>query len=105
MKYCRECGKEINENAVVCVHCGCAIENKNNINERSKAVAFLLRFFLGGLGGHKFYVNNSSMGIVYALCNTIGWFLFCIPPFVIAILNIIDIVNIIKGELDGVKLI
>ncbi len=25
MKYCSNCGKEVNENAVVCVHCGCAI--------------------------------------------------------------------------------
>ena len=26
--FCSKCGKEINEEAVVCVHCGCAVENK-----------------------------------------------------------------------------
>ncbi len=26
--YCSNCGKEVNDQAVVCIHCGCAIENK-----------------------------------------------------------------------------
>jgi len=25
MKFCVKCGKEINEEAVICVHCGCAV--------------------------------------------------------------------------------
>ena len=29
MKYCSTCGAEINENAAVCVKCGCAIQNFN----------------------------------------------------------------------------
>ena len=27
MKYCSHCGKEINDEAVVCVHCGCAVSD------------------------------------------------------------------------------
>lgn len=26
MAFCRKCGKEINDDAVMCVHCGCATE-------------------------------------------------------------------------------
>ena len=26
MKYCRTCGAEMNDNAVVCVKCGCAVQ-------------------------------------------------------------------------------
>ena len=26
--FCSKCGKEVNEEAVVCVHCGCALDNK-----------------------------------------------------------------------------
>lgn len=26
--FCSKCGKEVNDEAVVCVHCGCAVENK-----------------------------------------------------------------------------
>lgn len=29
MKYCQTCGAEVNENAVVCVKCGCAVNNTN----------------------------------------------------------------------------
>lgn len=25
--YCNKCGKEINDEAVVCIHCGCAVNN------------------------------------------------------------------------------
>lgn len=28
-KYCVHCGKEVIENAVVCIHCGCAISANN----------------------------------------------------------------------------
>ena len=27
MKYCQNCGAEVHENAVVCVKCGCAVNN------------------------------------------------------------------------------
>ncbi|MDO4757369.1 MAG: zinc-ribbon domain-containing protein [Parabacteroides sp.] len=30
MKYCQHCGAEVNENAVVCVKCGCSIQQANN---------------------------------------------------------------------------
>ena len=28
--FCSKCGKEINDEAVVCIHCGCATEKMNN---------------------------------------------------------------------------
>lgn len=28
--YCKECGAEINDKAVVCVKCGCSVKNDNN---------------------------------------------------------------------------
>ncbi|MGN1051034.1 MAG: zinc-ribbon domain-containing protein [Acutalibacteraceae bacterium] len=31
-KFCTHCGNEVNENAVVCVKCGCAIEHTNTKN-------------------------------------------------------------------------
>jgi len=30
MKYCTKCGKEINEDAEICINCGCRIENNSN---------------------------------------------------------------------------
>ena len=98
-KYCKYCGKIINEKAVVCPMCGCQVEefagtsaaanqpiiiNNNNNNSsaaaaaaigvavggkpRNKWVAFLLCFFVGYLGAHKFYEGKILAGILY-LCT------------------------------------
>lgn len=32
--FCNNCGKEINDNAVVCVHCGVATSNNNAVVDR-----------------------------------------------------------------------
>lgn len=45
---------------------------------KSKFVAYLLWFFLGLLGVHKFYLGKIGMGIVYLFTGgffTIGWFI------------------------------
>ena len=104
MKYCRECGKEINENAVVCIHCGCQVKEIKNVHIKpNKWMALLLWFFLGGVGGHKFYIGRNDLGIAYLLSMTIGW-LFIIPPIVVGILLIVDFIAILSGEMNGVKL-
>lgn len=92
-KFCKFCGEKIPERAVVCVHCGCQVEeikhteqpnvviNNTNTNAnaninanvnaalgvyaKNKWVAFLLCLFLGYLGAHKFYEGKVGMGILY----------------------------------------
>ncbi len=32
--FCSKCGKEIDDSAVVCVHCGCATENMNKKDDK-----------------------------------------------------------------------
>jgi restriction system protein len=99
-KFCKHCGKQINAAAVLCPHCGCQVEElkhteqpsivinnantntntNNNINNvpvvalrpKNKWVAFLLCFFLGTLGAHKFYEGKIGMGILYLF--TLGLF-------------------------------
>ncbi|MEK9780506.1 MAG: TM2 domain-containing protein, partial [Gammaproteobacteria bacterium] len=34
---------------------------------KSKIVAFILAWFLGGFGGHKFYCGQIGMGVVYLI--------------------------------------
>lgn len=37
-KFCTHCGKEVNDNAIVCIHCGCAISAGNSsISTESKS--------------------------------------------------------------------
>lgn len=49
MKFCSKCGKEIMDDAVICMNCGCAVENqpiaKNEIDEVSVGLC-ILSFFV-----------------------------------------------------------
>lgn len=55
--YCKKCGKEINDDAVVCVHCGCAVEDKKpavsnsqDFNTPKTGMGVLLGLLLGLVG-------------------------------------------------------
>ncbi|HRE16262.1 MAG TPA: NINE protein [Rhodocyclaceae bacterium] len=61
-KQCGECGETINKKAVVCPKCGVA--QKQAV---SKVALLLITFFLGGLGGHKFYLKKPWWGVLYLL--------------------------------------
>ncbi len=91
-KFCSNCGKEVNENAAICVNCGCSLENRNNgssvnvtinnnnasgVSPKSRLVTFLLCTFLGGIGIHRFYVGKTGTGILWLFtlgCFGIGTF-------------------------------
>ncbi len=38
MKYCSKCGKEIMDEAVICVHCGCQVSEGTTQNNRQQTV-------------------------------------------------------------------
>ena len=70
--YCQNCGAEINENAVVCVKCGCAVKQKPDEN-KEWLIVLLLCFFLGGFGVHRFYVGKTGTGVAMLLtCGGCG---------------------------------
>ncbi len=51
--FCKKCGKEVNDDAVVCVHCGCSLkedENKKEMNESKTGIGVLMGLFLGIIG-------------------------------------------------------
>ncbi len=103
MKFCKHCGKEIHDNAVICTHCGCQVEelgksapvmpnivinnantNTNTLNggfgpkPKDKWVAFFLCVFLGMFGAHKFYEGKFLLGGLYLVTVGllgIGWFI------------------------------
>ena len=49
MKYCSKCGKEVNEDAVVCVNCGCALNGAQKSNAQKKLNAMSLVGFIVSL--------------------------------------------------------
>lgn len=48
MKYCKHCGGEINDEAVVCSHCGCQVEEIKQQESSGLSVAALIFSILGG---------------------------------------------------------
>ncbi len=67
--FCSKCGKEINDDAVICVHCGCKVEGKSlsSDEKRSWVCTLLLCIFLGGIGAHRFYTGYIAIGIIQLL--------------------------------------
>lgn len=99
MKYCTKCGAKIAEDDNFCPVCG-ATQRANEPNEsstvynpiveethekvkdsdKSRTVAALLCFFLGGIGAHDFYVNKKAHGIMRIMILT-----FCLFAYFFAL--------------------
>lgn len=98
--YCNKCGKEIDDEALICPHCGCGTVNYIRDQARSEAraqaqpapgqktrtTALLLCIFLGGFGAHRFYVGKIGTGILWLLTLGFG-----------GIGTIVDLICIICG--------
>ena len=96
--YCSNCGKEIDDKAVVCVHCGCATNNNSFFPmQRSLIIALLLWFFFGCLGMHRFYLKDNSGGIKMLLCFFFSWLV--IPGIILFVWWVIDLFKLIHGDL------
>lgn len=68
---------------------------------KSKIVAALLAFFLGGLGIHKFYLGCNSAGIIMLVVFLFGFILLGIPSLIIGVIAFIEfIMYLIKSDED-----
>ncbi len=66
--FCAKCGREIHDEAVVCIHCGCLVAGRSlESTEKSWVVAYLLAWFLGVFGIHRFYLGKIASGIAQML--------------------------------------
>lgn len=98
--FCRGCGKPLHETAPMCPSCGCVqnppqqglpqqmqhlsvSETSHQINPKNRVAAILLAFFLGGFGGHKFYLGHWGWGIIHIL------FVWTFIPTIVATVELI----------------
>ncbi len=94
--YCANCGNEVNSGAAVCTNCGASLKPVaaiGNGEQKSKLVAVLLAFFLGGIGIHDFYLGYTKYGIikiVLTCCTGVGG----------SIWALIDFIRLLTGSLN-----
>lgn len=93
--FCKNCGKEIDDKAAICIGCGVSTSNaSSNVTPDGRfdwLVTMLLCFFLGVLGVHSFYTKKTGIGVAQLL--TLGG---C------GIWTLIDFIQILTGSFkDG----
>jgi TM2 domain-containing membrane protein YozV len=93
--FCQKCGAEINDKAVVCVKCGCAVNGvkiNQEVESKEWLIVLLLCFFLGCFGVHRFYVGKTGTGVAQLLtCGGCG------------IWALIDFIMILVGSFTDAK--
>lgn len=128
--YCKNCGNPIDDNAAVCVKCGCAkgtgVSYCHNCgqpmapgaafctacgaapapvagpNAKSKLAAGLLGIFLGGFGVHNFYLGYTKKAVIQLLVCILGSCI-AVGPAVAGIWGLVEGIMILCGNIkvDG----
>ena len=100
VSFCPNCGSKTEPNAAYCTNCGVDF-NVASGEQKSKLVAVLLAFFLGGIGIHDFYLGYTKYGIIkiiLTVCTGVGG----------GIWALIDFIRLLTGSLhtdaNGVEL-
>ena len=84
VKFCRDCGAKILENAEICPKCGVRqisiedLREKEGISSKSRLVAVVLTFFGGWFGINYFYIGQIKKGIKRLCIGPFGFFLMFI---------------------------
>lgn len=101
-KFCQNCGAETKENQEVCTKCGVKLKSSMGKGEKSKLVAGLLGIFLGYLGIHKFYLGYPIPAVIMLLVSIIGGLLtFGVVTGVMSLIGLIEgILYLTKSDED-----
>jgi len=75
MKYCENCGKEIDSKAEICPKCGVRLTGLHPAKRKSPGLAAFLSFFITGLG--QFYNGEFWKGITFFVIQIVNVFLMC----------------------------
>lgn len=94
--FCRNCGAEMNDKAVLCVACGtmvagCAVARQTKSNPRYTAALWLC-VLLGFLGVHNFHLGKTATGVLQLVLGICSCFIIS------AIWATIDAVMILSGS-------
>lgn len=66
------------------------VEQKVANARKSTGAAYLIWFFLGMLGGHRFYLGRTGTAAIMLVLSLLGWVTFFIPWIILGIWCLID---------------
>lgn len=95
--YCQNCGEPTDPNAVVCIKCGVQLATTGTKSAKSKLAAGLIGIFLGCLGIHNFYLGYMGKAIAQLLITVLS---FGFLSFVSGIWGLIEGIMILTGSID-----
>jgi TM2 domain-containing membrane protein YozV len=73
--YCQNCGVQVNSQAEVCVKCGVRLAKTETteVSPKSRLITTLLAWFLGVFGAHRFYAGKTVTAVVMLILGLIGF--------------------------------
>ena len=90
-KFCPNCGAETQPNQVVCIKCGVALVNVSTASggEKGRVTAALLAIFLGAIGAHEFYLGNQKSALIRLAVSIVG--------LVVGVTFVMSLIGLIEG--------
>lgn len=85
--YCQNCGAQTKPGQEICVSCGFKLEKFQGNYKKNKIAAGLLGIFLGAFGIHKFYLGYNTQGLILLLVTILTCFF---GSFITGIIGIIE---------------
>lgn len=80
------------------------IEQQVSMKAKSTPIAYLLWFFLGSFGAHRFYLGRIGSAVVLLLLTIfIGWCTFFIPTFIWLIIDAFLIPGIVRESEEKIR--
>ena len=104
--YCPHCGAQTAPDAAVCTQCGVAFAQPVPVGEqKSKMAAGLLGIFLGAFGVHNFYLGYTGKAVAQLLISVLSCGIFAVASEIWGLVEGIQILTgSIKTDAKGVPL-
>ena len=99
-KYCTKCGKEIDQDAIVCPHCGCSVNQSNSNDSNSKGwwcLGFFTSLFFTPVIGLILWLVWKDSEPMKARQVGLGTLWSFLPAAIVVVITVIIYVCLIAG--------
>lgn len=71
-------------------------DTDTNVSKKSKTIALLLWFFLGGLGIHNFYIGDNNRAVKELICTLLLFLI--VPAIILLVLWLQDLIKLLTDK-------